>query len=86
MMLQVGVAEDSENVSGSSHIEIPDCGLKADLGSMLERKLFSDLVLMVGNREFPAHRATLAGNTVHVFSTACVICGPPLLNKFLLPP
>jgi speckle-type POZ protein len=58
---EVGVAEDSENVSGSAHIEIPECGLQRDLGSMLERQLFSDLVLTVGNKEFPAHRATLAG-------------------------
>ena len=63
----MGVAEDSENVSGSAHIEIPECGLQRDLGSMLERQLFSDLVLMVGNKEFPAHRATLAG-TVQIAS------------------
>ena len=56
------MAEDSENISGSAHIEVPNCGLKMDLGIMLERQLLSDVVLTVGTKEFPAHRATLAGD------------------------
>ncbi|XP_062520159.1 speckle-type POZ protein B-like [Corticium candelabrum] len=60
---EVGVAEDSENISGSAHIEVPNCGLKMDLGIMLERQLLSDVVLTVGTKEFPAHRATLAARS-----------------------
>eukprot|EP00118_Oscarella_pearsei_P019495 m.207774 g.207774 ORF g.207774 m.207774 type:complete len:383 (+) comp39697_c1_seq21:124-1272(+) len=76
---EVSVVDDSENVSGSTmstHIDVPDCQLKEDLGSLLDQHHFSDVVLAVRFkdsqchengveefREFPAHKAILAARS-----------------------
>ena len=50
-------------VTGSVHNypSIPDCDLGSHLGNILESGSYSDVTLAVGDREFKAHKAILAG-------------------------
>ena len=50
-------------VTGSVHNypSIPECDLGTHLGSMLESGSYSDVTLAVGDKEFKAHKAILAG-------------------------
>ena len=57
-------------VTGSVHNypSIPDCELGSHLGNILESGSYSDVTLAVGDREFKAHKAILAGEVYMKFS------------------
>ena len=54
---------DAVTVTGSVHNypAIPECDLGTHLGSLLESGSYSDVTLAVGDKEFKAHKAILAG-------------------------
>ena len=62
---------DAVNATGSSHDypHVPECNLSSNLDTLLEQGTFSDVTLAVGDKEFPAHKAILAG--------VCVCEGSP---------
>lgn len=52
------------NVAGQASytpIRVSDCRLSDDLGGLLDREQFCDVVLSVDGCEFHAHKAILAG-------------------------
>ena len=61
---------DAVTVTGSVHNypAIPECDLGSHLGNILESGSYSDVTLAVGDKEFKAHKAILAGkgHTIHV--------------------
>ena len=61
--VQVGVVSDAVTVTGSVHNypAIPECDLGSNLGNLLESGSYSDVTLAVGDKEFKAHKAILAG-------------------------
>ncbi len=63
---EVSVLADCVNVSGqmnSVQFKVPKCKLSQDLGSLLEDQKLTDVVLMVGTKEFRAHKAILAARS-----------------------
>lgn len=63
---EVSVLADCVNVSGQTNsvqFRVPSCKLSHDLGSLLECEKLSDVVLMVGTKEFRAHKAILAARS-----------------------
>jgi len=50
-------------MTGSLHDlpKVPECHLNSHLGSLLDSGNFSDVTLAVGDQEFKAHKAILAG-------------------------
>lgn len=63
---EVSVVADSVNIAGQNNttqFKVPDCRLSEDLGQLLESQKFNDVVLSVGGKEFPAHKAILAARS-----------------------
>ena len=61
---QVSVVGETINHSGHTAltpVKVPQSNIAEDFGSLLERKAFCDVILIVGNEEFPVHKAILAG-------------------------
>ena len=55
---------ETVNVTGQSSItpvKVPSCRLSDELGLLFDRAAFSDVTLVVGDRQFQAHKALLAG-------------------------
>lgn len=44
-------------------LQVPECRLPDDLGSLFENQKFSDVTLAVENREFQAHKSILAARS-----------------------
>jgi speckle-type POZ protein len=69
-LLQVSVVGETVNVTGQSSItpvKVPSCHLSDDLGALFERAAFSDVTLVVGDRQFQAHKAILAGMLIIIY-------------------
>lgn len=63
---EISVLADCVNVSGQTNaaqFKVPKCKLSQDLGSLLDDQKLTDVVLCVGNKEFPAHKAILAARS-----------------------
>lgn len=63
---EVNVLADCVNVSGqmnSAQFRVPNCKLAQDLGVLLEDQKLTDVVLVVGTKEFRAHKAILAARS-----------------------
>ncbi|CAG0892273.1 unnamed protein product [Cyprideis torosa] len=61
---EVSVVADSVNIHGQSNavqFRVPECRLSEDLGQLFEDQRFCDITLLIGGKEFPAHKAILAG-------------------------
>ena len=56
---------DALTLTGSIHDYpvVPDCDLNVNLSRLLESGNLSDVTLAVGDREFKAHKALLAGKS-----------------------
>jgi len=70
------VVGETVNVTGQSSItpvKVPSCRLSDELGLLFERAAFSDVTLVVGDRQFQAHKAILAGTS----GTLIVFMPPP---------
>ena len=69
---QVGVVAEALTLTGSIHDYpvVPECDLNVNLSKLLETGNLSDVTLAVGNREFKAHKAILAG--VYVGKSLCL--------------
>lgn len=56
---------DAVNTSGTTSLgqrpSVPECNLSTDMSVLNEKGLFSDVSLFVGDTEFKAHKAILAG-------------------------
>ncbi|XP_051012896.1 speckle-type POZ protein-like [Acomys russatus] len=66
LFCKVSVLGDSYTISGqntASSIKVPRCTLTADLGELWETSCFTDCSLLVGGREFRAHKAILAARS-----------------------
>ena len=70
---QVSVVADAVNTSGTTSLGhrpvVPDCNLSTDIGGLMEKGSFHDVTLSVGDTEFKAHKAILAGNNDY----ACIL-------------
>jgi len=58
------VVGETVNVTGQSSVtpvKVPSCRLSDELGLLFERAAFSDVTLVVADRQFQAHKAVLAG-------------------------
>ena len=65
---------DAVTVTGSVHNypSIPECDLGSSLGKLLESGSYSDVTLAVGDKEFKAHKAILAGMcTMYISMSPC---------------
>lgn len=64
---------DAVNTSGTTSLGhrpvVPDCNLSTDIGGLMEKGSFHDVTLSVGDTEFKAHKAILAGNNDY----ACIL-------------
>ena len=60
---QVGVVAEALTLTGSIHDYpvVPECDLNVHLSKLLETGNLSDVTLAVGDKEFKAHKAILAG-------------------------
>jgi len=68
VLVQVSVVGETVNVTGQSSVtpvKVPGCRLNDELGLLFERAAFSDVTLVVGDRQFQAHKAVLAGTPTH---------------------
>ena len=69
---------DAVNTSGTTNMSrkllVPECNLSADMATLIDKGLFSDVTLAVGSAEFKAHKAVLAGTYMHgdVCAHVCV--------------
>ena len=57
---------DSVNISGQTgmgNFKVPEDNLSSDLGKLLEEGLFSDIMLISGDHQFPVHKAILASRS-----------------------
>ncbi len=61
--VKVGVVADALTLTGSIHDYpvVPECDLNVNLSRLLDSGNLSDVTLAIGNKEFKAHKAILAG-------------------------
>ena len=64
--VQVSVVGETVNVTGQSSVtpvKVPACRLSDELSLLFDRAAFSDVTLVVADRQFHVHKAILAGTT-----------------------
>jgi len=63
---EVSVVGETVNVTGQSSVtpvKVPGCRLSDDLGLLFDRSAFSDVTLVVADRQFHVHKALLAARS-----------------------